>query len=296
VEARGQLAQKLEKGRFVVACEVKPTAGVEAESAIRSAARMKEAGADAILVATDSAVRAHPSSVSLAVLIQQQAGIETILSTGTWEKGAAALQADLLGAYALGVRNVVCRGGRPPVQGTYPGLAGIWDLDAVDLISLLGALNAGRDYNGIPIGKPTSFFIGTRVNPTADDREAELREVKRGLDAGASFLVTGPVFDVDALNSLLDDIGRGTVPVIAGILPFRDFSHAEYLQHEVPGVSIPARLMERMAAAAGNGAEAGIEIARELILAARPCVNGILVETTSGSDSVIEQVLQGLPR
>ncbi|HZU07545.1 MAG TPA: bifunctional homocysteine S-methyltransferase/methylenetetrahydrofolate reductase [Chloroflexota bacterium] len=293
--AGSRLAEKLAAGRFVIACELPPPLGGDAERALRDAALLKEAGADAIVIAPASSARAQMSPVTLALLLQQRLQIETILSATTWDKGILTLQADLLGAHALGIRNVLCLTGTPPLQGDYPHVAGIWDVDSIGLIQVLRSLNEGRDRNGIPIGKPTAFFIGTRVNPTAEDRERELTRVRRKLAAGAQFLVTRPVYDLGALQALLDALGAQRPPLLLGVMPLQDFKHAEYLQHEVPGMALPEAVLERMWAAGDRGPEVGIEIATELILAARDRVNGILVKSASGSAVEIVQLLRAIP-
>jgi homocysteine S-methyltransferase len=232
----------------------------------------------------------------LALLLQQRAGIEPILTATTWDRSLSTLQADLLGAYAFGLRNVLCHTGVPLAQGDYPHVAGLWDVDALGLVRALGALNDGRDANGIPIGKPTHFFIGARVNPTADDRAAELAHAREAIAAGARFLVTPPVYDLAALDLLLDALGPDRPPLLLGVLPLQDFHHAEYLQHEVPGIGVPEALMERMWQAGERGTEVGLTVALELIAAARPRVQGLLVSSASGAAVESVQLLRALPR
>jgi methionine synthase I (cobalamin-dependent)/5,10-methylenetetrahydrofolate reductase len=290
-----RLADRLAARRFVVACELRPPVGSDAERAVRDASLLKEAGADAIAVAGASGARAQMSPVTLALLLQQRLQIDTILKATTWDKSVLSLQADLLGAHALGIRNVLCLTGTPPPQGDYPHAAGLWDVDAVGLLEILRALNEGCDHNGIPIGKPTAFFIGARVNPTAADRARELARARRKIASGAHFLVTTPVYDPAALEALLDALGPDGPPVLLGVLPLRSFDHAEYLQHEVPGIAVPERVLQRMWEAGERGAEVGIEIARELVLAVRERVSGLLIESATGAASEIVQLLRALP-
>jgi methionine synthase / methylenetetrahydrofolate reductase (NADH) len=205
------------------------------------------------------------------------------------------LQADLLGAHAFGVRHVVCRTGTPPLLGDYPNTGGFWDVDSVELIQLLRGLNEGHDRHGIALAHPTAFVIGARINPAADDYEREIADTRRKIEAGVDFLITPPVYDVGSLEKLLEVAEVGDeVPVLLGVMPLRDFNHAEYLQHEVPGVWLPEDLLERMWRARENAAVEGRAIARELIEQAHasPRLRGVVL--SSSINDVLE--LTGLIR
>ena len=152
----------------MLACELPPPVGGDAELAVQDAQLLERAGCSAVVVGPVGSARAQVSPASLALLVQQRVpGLEAVLTATTWEKSLMVLQADLLGAHAFGVRAIVCRTGTPPLHGDYPNAAGIWDVDSLGLIQVLRGLNEGRDYNGIPLGRPTGFFIGARVNPAA---------------------------------------------------------------------------------------------------------------------------------
>jgi methionine synthase / methylenetetrahydrofolate reductase(NADPH) len=287
-------AERIAARRFVIACEVRPPAGGDAEATLADAQRLKEAGAEAIAIAAPSSPRAQLSPITLAVLVQQRVQVDTVLTVTTWDKSLASLQADLLGAYAFGLRNVICRTGNPPAHGTYPNIGGIWDVDSLGLIGVLRALNDGRDSNGVPIGKPTSFLIGTRVNSTGKVDDAEYDFARRKVAAGAHFVTTPPVFDVPALLARLASIGAGNIPVLIGVLPLRDYEHAEYLKYEVPEIWLPDVVLDRMRAAGPRGSEVGREIAREVIVAAQPHVAGILLTADAPPDEMLP-LLRSLP-
>jgi homocysteine S-methyltransferase len=269
--APSRLTQSLASKRFVVITELAPPTGGAADQAVRDAALLKEQGCDAVLISSPTSARAQVSPASLAVLMQQRVeGLEALLTVATWEKSVMSLQADLLGAYAFGVRHVVCRTGTPPLLGDYPNTGGIWDVDSVELIQLLRGLNEGHDRHGIALAQPTAFVIGARISPSADDLEREIADARRKIEAGVDFLITPPIFDVASLERLMDAVGvPDKVPVLIGVMPLRDFNHVEYLQHEVPGVSIPDPVVERMSRAGAKAPEVGMEIARELIEAAK---------------------------
>jgi homocysteine S-methyltransferase len=283
------LETKLKSGRFVVTVELRPPAGADAERTLQEAAQVEDAGADAILIGPSAGYRSHMSSLALGVLLRERQRIDTVLTATTADKSLMSLEADLLGACALGLRSVVCQTGTPPLRGDYPNTAGIWDVDSIDLIRVLRSVPGSRpDGTNQPM-----FFLGARVNPGATDRESELERALRKIDAGASFLVTQPVYDLDALRSLREQLarsgGRPAVPILATVMPLRDLHHAEYLRHEVPDTAVPERLVERMAQAGDGAPEVGLEIACELLGEARGLVEGF--HLASAVDSAGECVL-----
>ncbi|HEY3059195.1 MAG TPA: bifunctional homocysteine S-methyltransferase/methylenetetrahydrofolate reductase [Chloroflexota bacterium] len=292
-----QLATQLAKHTFVLACELPPPLGGDADLAIQDALKLKEAGCSAVVVGPVGSARAQVSSVSLALLVQQRVpGLEAILTATTWEKSLMVLQADLLGAHAFGVRAIVCRTGTPPLHGDYPNAAGIWDVDSLGLIQVLHGLNEGRDYNGIPLGRPTAFLIGARINPAAADFAREALTARRKIAAGADYLITPPVYDLDALDRLLDAIGSPETPVLLGLMPLQDLRHAEYLQHEVPEMSVPEPLLERMWQAGERAPLVGLEIAHELAHAARARgrLQGLVLASATGSAQEMVRLLEAV--
>jgi methionine synthase / methylenetetrahydrofolate reductase (NADH) len=294
-----RLMQKLAAKEFVVIGELGPPTGGGVDEAVRDAEILRDEGASAVLIGTPSSARAQVSPTSLAVLVQQRVeGLEAILTVATWEKSVMSLQADLLGAYAFGVRHVVCRTGTPPLQGDYPNAGGFWDVDSVELIQLLRGLNAGQDRHGIPLAQPTAFVIGARINPGAADLEREVEESRRKIEAGLDFIITPPVYDVAALERLIEAAKvPDELPVLLGVMPLRDFNHAEYLLHEVPGILLPEEALERMWRARESAEEEGKAIVRELIRQAResPRIRGVVLTSSVNEVSEITSLLQGAP-
>src|SRR5579859_6926727 len=293
-----QLLDRAAAGEFVLACELPPPVGAEAGRAVPDAELLKAAGCHAVIVGPVDTTRAHISPASIALLVQQRVpDLEVILTATTWEKSLMVLQADLLGTYAFGIRHVLCRTGTPPLHGDYPNAAGVWEVDSLGLIEVLRGLNERRDYNGIPMGRPTTFAIGARVNPAARDFAHEVATARRKLATGANFLVTPPVYDLDALERLLVAIGsRALTPVLLGLLPLQDLRHAEYLQHEVPEMAIPRQVLERMARAGESGPAVGRDIVRELARAARErgLVHGVVLSSAGGSAAELAGLLPTL--
>jgi homocysteine S-methyltransferase len=283
---------------LIKACELPPPSAADAELAVEDAAVLHAAGADAVIVGPVGSTRAHVSPASIALLVQQRVpDLEVILTATTWEKSLMVLQADLLGTYAFGIRHVLCRTGTPPLHGDYPNAAGVWEVDSQGLIEVLHGLNEGRDYNGIPVGRPTGFVIGARINPAASDFAHEVATARRKLAGGANFLTTPPVFDLDALERLLAAVQLpADTPLLLGLMPLRDLRHAEYLQHEVPEMRVPAPLLERMARAGEGGPVVGREITRELLDLARRRlpVHGVVLSSAASSARELAELLPAL--
>jgi methionine synthase I (cobalamin-dependent)/5,10-methylenetetrahydrofolate reductase len=275
--APAELSGRLASGGFVVVAQLNPLGGGDAEGLVRAGRAILERGIDLIAIAPSTTTRAQMSPISAAFLLQQRLPVQTLVSMTTWDKSIMALQADLLGAHSCGVRTVICRTGSPPLQGDYPNLDGIWDVDSIGLIRLLHALNQGRDYNGMPIRVPTSFCMGARINPGAQDLDHELSRARLKLAAGARFLVTDPVYELTGVRRLLHGLEPSPPPILLGLAPLRDFTQAEYLRHEVPDVSMPPEVLERMWAAGDRGAAVGLEICRELAHQARGLVHGLVL-------------------
>ncbi len=233
-------------------------------------------GIDFLSISAARTSRAQVSTINLAVHLRHIAGIDTVASVTTWDRTIMALQADLLGAHALGLRRIVCETGTPPLVGDYPHVDGIWDVDSVGLIELLDSLNNGIDFYQLQLGSKTDFSVGGRINPGSSDPDREADRALTKISAGARFLITRPVYELSGLKRLLDAIG-GRVPVLAAIRPLTSFEEAEYLQHEVPDVTIPAEILARLERAGGGAEQAGVQLAADLAAEASELASGILI-------------------
>jgi methionine synthase / methylenetetrahydrofolate reductase(NADPH) len=233
-------------------------------------------GIDFLSISAARTSRAQVSTINLAVHLRHIAGIDTVASVTTWDRTIMALQADLLGAHALGLRRIVCETGTPPLVGDYPHVDGIWDVDSVGLIELLDSLNHGIDFYQLQLGSKTDFSVGGRINPGSSDPDREADRALTKISAGARFLITRPVYELTGLKRLLDAIG-GRVPVLAAIRPLTSFEEAEYLQHEVPDVTIPADILARLERAGGGAKQAGVQLAADLAAEVSEMSSGILI-------------------
>lgn len=280
----GSLADHLSSGRFVVSASITPPAAGYAGEAERMVAELADRGIGLVFVQPRENARTHMDSLSMALALQQRVGVETIATVTTWDKTIMSLQADLLGAHALGIRSVVSTTGSPPVLGDYPAVDGTWEVDSVGLAALLAGLNAGRDSNGLGLTSRTSFCIGARINPTARDHAAELARAHAKIKAGAQFLVCRPVYELDALSRLVEALDGTGVPLLLSVAPLSSFEEADYLAHEVPGVTIPGSTLDAMERAGRSGGRAvGLELAANLLAKARPLVSGVIL-TAPGDD------------
>ena len=280
-EAKSRMANTLARGGFIVSVELTPPRGFDTETMIDHARRLKIRGVDLVNIPDSPRASARMSALAGAILVQQQAGVETILHYACRDRNLMAMQSDLLGAHAMGVRNVLLVTGEPPKVGDYPDATAVGDVDSIGLANLVSSLNAGVDIGGQPIGRATAFHIGVAVNPGALNLEEELRRFAYKVEAGAEFAITQPVFDPQEFREFVGRIRAHAIPVIAGIMPLESARHAEFLANEVPGIRVPEALLERMRRADGEGraADEGMAIAREIAAAIRPLVQGLQIST-----------------
>jgi methionine synthase / methylenetetrahydrofolate reductase(NADPH) len=265
-----------EPGRRVAIVELTAPLTGDAGQTLTTAAELAGLGVDLICFAATRTSRAHVSAIDLAVHLHQSAGLDTIASVTTWDRTIMALQADLLGAHALGLRRIVCETGTPPLVGDYPHVDGIWDVDSVGLIELLSSLNDGIDYYRLQLGSKTDFSIGGRINPGSRDPEREADRALAKISAGAQFLITRPIYEPTGLRRLLDAID-GRVPVLVAVRPLASYEEADYLRHEVPDVIIPAQTLDRLEQAGPDAARAGIQLAADLAAEVRELTAGIVI-------------------
>lgn len=274
------LAQKLAAGKFVIAVEMDPPRGLSTHKLLAGASLLAEAGADVIDVADSPMARMRMSPWAVCSLIQRRIGIETVLHFPTRGRNLLRVQGDLLAAHALDVRNVFVVMGDPTAIGDYPNAMDNYDLVPSGLIRLIKeGFNAGVDHAGVDIGQPTSFFVGAALNLNPPDLGQEIKTFYRKLRSGVDFVLTQPIYDASLVHAFIEryqaEHGPLTVPILVGLLPLASLRHAAFLSNEVPGISIPISILERMSAAGENGAREGIRIAVELIEQIRSLIQGI---------------------
>jgi homocysteine S-methyltransferase len=291
----GSLADHLTSGRFLMAASITPPAAASAGDAERTAAGLADQGIGLVFVQPRENARTHIDSLATALTLQQHVGVEAVATVTTWDKTIMSLQADLLGAHALGIRSVVSTTGSPPVFGDYPAVDGTWEVDSVGLTALLAGLNAGRDSNGLALTARTSFCLGARVNPGARDHEAELARAHAKVRAGAHYLVCRPVYELEPLLRLADALEPAGVPLLLSVAPLTSFEEADYLAHEVPGVTVPGSALDAMERAGRSGGRAaGLELAAALLAKARSVVGGVIIAADGDDPSALAPLLDAL--
>ena len=294
---RSRWARKLDCGEFVTSVEIVPPRGVDASRMLSDTGRLKAAGVDAVNVPDGPRAQSRMGALMTSVLIEQQVGIETVTHYACRDRNLLGMLSDLLGASAVGLRNLLIVTGDPPKMGPYPDATAVFDIDSIGLTNLISNLNRGLDPGGNAIGQPTRFAIGVGMNPAAIDPAHELRRFEWKVEAGAEFAITQPVFDASQLEQFLDRLGDDHIPVIAGIWPLVSVRNAEFLANEVPGVSVPEDIIARMRCANEKSKEhavaEGITIAREMLERIRPIVQGVQVSAPFGKVELALQVMQG---
>jgi methionine synthase / methylenetetrahydrofolate reductase (NADH) len=291
-----RLQERLALEEFVVSVELDPPKGLNPAKVLEGAALLQEAGVHCINIADSPMARVRMSCIALARLIQDHLGIEAIIHFTTRDRNLMALQSDLLGAHALGIRNILALTGDPLRLGDYPNTTGVWDLDSVGLLKVIRSMNEGHDAAGSSIGAKSSFFIGTalNLNMTDEQRDSEIEKYWRKIDAGAQFIMTQPIYELAPLLRFLEHVGKPPVPMILGCIPLHSSRHAEYLHNEVPGITIPDTVRARMRAADEHGHIEGLKLAEELLAAARSMVQGVYLMPSYGRYDIVSELTRML--
>lgn len=294
------LLRKLRAGKFVISVEVDPPRAFTAEKQIEGARHAKSVGADAVNVADSPMARVRMGALALCTQIQQQVDIETILHFTTRDRSLMALQADLIGAHALGVRNVLALTGDPPSMGDNRESTAVYDVDSIGLVRILNTFNEGFDRAGREMGQKASFTIAVACDPTRRDLSQEVDRFHQKVSGGAHFTMTQPIYDpqlwVDFLTLYEDRYGEFPVPVLIGVLPLQGHRHATFLHNEVPGITLTEATLERMRLAGPKGREEGVAMAQELLLQLKelPHVQGVYLMPSFGRYELACQVLEVL--
>ncbi len=279
--------------RFQVSVELDPPKGTNPAKVIEGARLCARAGADAVNIGDSPMARVRMSAIATAALIEREAGLETVLHFTCRDRNLMGIQSDLIGAHALGIRNVLAITGDPPSVGDYPHVTGVFDVDSVGLTRVLAGLNRGEDFAGASIGRATAFTIGVALNPVADDLPREIERFKAKVDAGAMFAFTQPLYRLAELERILEAIHSFRIPLFLGLLPLMSFRHAWFLHNEVPGVVIPDADLALMKEAGEKGAEVGVNICRDLLDQARTMVNGVYLMPSFGRYETCLRVIDG---
>jgi homocysteine S-methyltransferase len=293
--AKSKLGAKLAEGKFVAFVEILPPRGVDASREIAGARLCAAHGIDCINVPDGPRASARMSSQAACQLIQREAGIEAINLFCCRDRNILGIQSELLGAHAVGVRNLLCITGDPPRMGSYPSATAVFDVDAIGLVNIVHNLNHGLDIGGNPTGSQTALLIGVGANPGAVNLDEEIRRFEWKVEAGAEYAITQPVFDLDLLEAFLKRTEAARIPVICGIWPLTSFRNAEFMVNELR-VPVPEEYMERMRKvdSAEKSREEGVAIAREMTLRVRKMVEGVQLSAPFGRYQMALDVAEAL--
>src|SRR5712691_6558328 len=296
---RSDFAAKVAAGKFVVSVEVNPAPGLDPSRALEGAKMLLDSGVDIVNVADAPRAMARMSNIAFCSLLLGRYGIQPILHVCGRDRNLLGQMAHLLGAHAIGIRNLVIITGDPPKVGDYPEATAVYDLDVIGLLQMASNMNRGVDPAGKPLpGGQTSFLLATGLEPGAADLAKESRRREREKAAGAELIMTQPIFQTDLLETVLQRIEHLEMPVLVGVLPLVSYKNAEFLHNEVPGMQIPAEIRERMRKTPGGEAarKEGVRIARDMLFAVRDRVHGAYLMPPLGRYELALEVLDGLKR
>lgn len=285
---RSGLARALADGRYVISVEIDPPRSVRIERTIEAARLLQAAGVDAVNISDSAMARVRMAALAVAFGIQHDVDLECVVHVTTRDRNLMALESELLGAHALGVRDILALTGDPPRIGDHPGGTGVWDVDSIGLIEILARLNRGEDAAGSPIGQRAGFTIACALDPTATDAATEWDRLERKIAAGAHLIMTQPQYSVDQVDSMFAEAERRfggggfPIPVLLGVLPLQSARHAEFLHNEVPGITIPDATRAALHEAGDRGAEIGLRITEVLLEAVGDRVAGTYVMPSFG--------------
>ncbi|MBI4429691.1 MAG: bifunctional homocysteine S-methyltransferase/methylenetetrahydrofolate reductase [Ignavibacteriales bacterium] len=292
-DSRSRFARNIGK-KFLTTVELDIPRGLDISSLIEGARYLQQYGIDAINITDGARARLRMSSIAISYQIQTQVGIEAMTHMATRDRNMIGVQAELLGAHALGLRNILCITGDPTNIGDYPQATSVFDLDSPGLIRAVKSMNEGKDLMGNTIEQKASFLIACAVNAMADNMDAEMEKLEKKIDAGVDIAFTQPVYDMKTLEQLIMRTSDWKIPVMLGLLPLRSYKHAEFLHNEIPGMTIPETIRKKMHSAGDKGAEVGIEIAVSFLNEAKSEVAGVYLLPAFKKYDIVPKILKGI--
>lgn len=295
-ERKSRLSKKMSEGKFVISVEVDPPRGTSLKKTLEAAELLHKNGIDLINIADGPRASARMSPMALATIFERDIGIETLIHYCCRDRNILGMQSDLIAAHSLGLRNILIITGDPPKLGDYPNATGVFDLDAIGLTKLANNLNHGIDIIGSPIGEPTSFYLAVGANPAPLNFDLEISRLEKKISAGAEFILTQPVYDQPTFERFIRATERFKTPILIGICPLASHRNAEFIHNEIPGMSIPQEIRNRMrrAETPEGQRDEGIAIAREALSACKPMVQGTYILPPLGKYDLAIEVCRGI--
>jgi methionine synthase I (cobalamin-dependent)/5,10-methylenetetrahydrofolate reductase len=293
VDRRSRFAQNIGK-KFLTTVELDIPRGLDMSSVLEGATYLQKHGVDAIDISDGARARLRMTSMAISVLIQREVGIEAMTHLTCRDRNLIGLQAELLSAHALGLRNILAITGDPATIGDYPHATSVFDVDSIGLIRALKRMNEGKDLMGNSIGEPTCFLIACGANPTTADMDREISRLEKKLEAGVDIVFTQPVYELKTLEQFLGRTSHLRFPLMLGVLPLRSYKHAEFLHNEVPGINIPENIRERIRGAGDKAASVGVQLAIEFLREAKAMVQGVYLLPPFKKYSIVPEILNAL--
>ncbi len=287
------IQRKLDAGELLVTVELDPPRGHNIEKLVQGAKLLKERGVEIVDINDGSLGRVRMSVLPTAILVREATGLDINMHFTCRDRNLMGIQADVLGAHALDIRNILAMTGDPPRTSDYADATAVFDVDAIGLIRILTGMNEGRDATGNSVGEPTAFCVGAALDPAAADPVREMERLLAKAEAGAQWCQTQPVYDLEVLERFFQRT-RSPIPVVVGVLPLHSSRHAEFLHNEVPGITVPDAVRARMREAGDKGLRAGIETAQSLVHVIRGAYAGVYLMPSFGRFEVVAEVLDAL--
>jgi methionine synthase / methylenetetrahydrofolate reductase(NADPH) len=292
-DTRSDFALNIGK-KFLVTAELDIPRGLDMSSVLDGARYLHRHGIDAINLTDGARARLRISSIALSVIVQQQIGIEAMTHMTTRDRNMIGLQAELLGAHALGLRNILCVTGDPASVGDYPHATSVFDVDSIGLIRAIKAMNGGKDLMGNSLEQKTSFLIACAANPKADDMDREISRLEKKIEAGAHIIFTQPMYEMNTLEQFVKRTGQWKTPIMLGVLPLRSYKHAEFLHNEIPGMNIPESIRENLRSAREKASAVGIQLTKDFLHEARHLVSGAYLMPPFKKYDIVPQILEAV--
>ena len=299
-ERPSELAFKLAGGKFITSVEMKPPRSHNFDRLLEAARMLTEAGTDLLNIADSPAAQMRVSPWAVANLLQNRLGAETVLHFPTRGRNLLRVQGDLLGAHALGLRNIFVCMGDPTRIGDYPDANDTYDIVPSGLIRLISQrMNHGVDQAGNSIGQPTSFTVGCALNMGADTPDKEIDVLRKKIEAGADFALSQAVFEPKIAENFLrryqEIEGHALeLPVLMGVMPLYSLKHARFLDNEIPGINIPPAILKRIEDAGDDAAAEGVRVAQELLRSMKDLVRGAYIIPAFGRYELAAQVIEAV--
>ncbi len=280
--------------RFVISVELDPPRGTNPEKVLKGGRKLKAAGVEAVNIADSPMARVRMSCLAMAYLVKEKIGLDVILHFTARDRNLMGLQSDLIGAHAIGIRNILAITGDPPAVGDYPSSTAVYDVDSIGLVKIIKQLNSGVDMAGNSIGKPTQFSVGVGVSPMEDNFNYEIERLAKKVAAGADYIFTQPLYTAEDADKISQATKQFNLPVLCGILPLHSYRHAEFLHNEVPGIIIPDYIRKKLEEAGQQAAQVGIQLSRDLLKEVSTMFSGAYLMPSFGRYETVISVLDGI--